>query len=89
MRVLEAISWALTLLMSTLAGLRMLNLWLSSGASAPQYAAEAAGILAMVVVPYVFSRGVRQLRLVLGEGRAAAVRIVGSEAAPLPVREAA
>lgn len=62
MKTLEQISWFGTALMALFASLRMLNLWLTSTASAPQYAAEAGGILAMVVVPYVFSRAVQQAR---------------------------
>ena len=40
----------------------MLNLWMSAGASAPQVAAEAASIMIMVLVPYVFSRAIQGLR---------------------------
>jgi len=36
--------------------------WTAATSLAPQYAAEAGGILAMVVVPYVFSRAVQQAR---------------------------
>ncbi|HYF16304.1 MAG TPA: hypothetical protein VEA40_00445 [Ramlibacter sp.] len=83
MRVFEAISWVVTLLLGVFAGLRLLNLWLSSGMSAPQYAAEAAGILAMTVLPYVFSRGVQQLRLLLREpvAREAAAKAAPAQAA--------
>ena len=62
MKIFEQICWFGTALMALLASVRMLNLWLTSTASAPQYAAEAAGILAMAVVPYVSSRAVQQAR---------------------------
>ncbi len=62
MRGFELLCWVSTALMAILGSVRMLNLWLTSGVSAPQYAAEAGGILAMVVVPYVFSRAVQQAR---------------------------
>lgn len=62
MKIFEQICCFGTALMALLASVRMLNLWLTSTASAPQYAAEAAGILAMAVVPYVFSRAVQQAR---------------------------
>lgn len=48
--------WAVTGLFCVLATFRLINLWLTSNMSAPQYAAEAAGICAMVIVPYIFSR---------------------------------
>lgn len=63
MRTFELICWSVTIFLGVIAGLRMLNMWLTGGMSAPQYAAEAAGILATVVVPYVFSRAVQQARL--------------------------
>lgn len=47
--------WFVTSLFCVLATFRLVGLWLTSSASAPQYAAEAAGICAMTIVPYVFS----------------------------------
>ena len=62
MKAFEQFCWISTAIMAVLGSVRMLNLWLTSTVSAPQYAAEAGGILAMVVVPYVFSRAVQQAR---------------------------
>lgn len=62
MKNFEAICWMITLLMCIGAGLRMLNLWLSPAASAPQYVAEAAGIMVMVLVPFIFTRAVQEMR---------------------------
>lgn len=62
MKVIELICWIGTAAMALFASLRMLNMWLTSGMSAPQYAAEAAGIMAMAIVPYVFARAVQQAR---------------------------
>lgn len=62
MRALEWLFWLGVCGMSALASLRMWALWFRSDVSAPQYAAEAAGIVAMVVVPYVFARAVQAMR---------------------------
>lgn len=61
-RGFELLCWAVTLLLCTLGALRLFDLALSRSASAPQYAAEAAGVCAMVIVPYVFSRAVQGWR---------------------------
>lgn len=62
MRIFEQLCWIGTALMALFASFRMLNMWLTAGLSAPQYAAEAAGVMAMAVVPYVFSRAIQQAR---------------------------
>lgn len=62
MRIFEIVCWLVTAIMSSFAGMRLLLLAASTEASAPQYAAEAAGICAMVLVPFVFSRSFSELR---------------------------
>jgi hypothetical protein len=80
MKFFEGFSWLATCFMAVFAGFRLLSLWLSSGASAPQYAAEAAGICAMVIVPYVFSRAIQSMRAI------SALDV--PDAAPVPVKPA-
>jgi hypothetical protein len=62
MRAFEKFCWVVTLLITCLGAWRLFNLALQAGVSAPQYAAEAAGICAMLLVPYVFSRAVQGFR---------------------------
>lgn len=60
--VVERLCWVVTLLFCAAGAVRLFDLALSQAASAPQYAAEAAGVCAAVLVPYVFSRAVQALR---------------------------
>ena len=64
MKTFERICWIGTCLMALAASLRMSLLWQTNGLSAPQYAAEACGIMIMVIVPYVFSRAIRAIRTI-------------------------
>lgn len=62
MRAFEKLCWVVTMLVSCAGAWRLFELALQQGASAPQYAAEAAGICAMLLVPYIFSRAVQGFR---------------------------
>ncbi len=61
--VFEVLCWLVTMVFCAAGAMRLFALSMQSGASAPQYAAEAAGVCAAVLVPYVFSRAVQALRL--------------------------
>lgn len=60
--MVERLCWVATLLFCVAGAVRLFDLALNQAASAPQYAAEAAGVCAAVLVPYVFSRAVQALR---------------------------
>jgi len=60
--VVEVLCWLVTMVFCAVGAVRLFALSMQSGASAPQYAAEAAGVCAAVLVPYVFSRAVQALR---------------------------
>lgn len=59
MKAFEKLCWVIALVMTAVAALRLIVLSLATGASAPQYAAEAAGICAMAIIPYVFARAIQ------------------------------
>jgi len=61
MKAFERLCHAITMIMSALATIQFLWLTTKSSVSAPQYAAEAAGMCAMVIIPYVFTRSVARL----------------------------
>jgi hypothetical protein len=60
--VFERVCWVVTMLAAVAGAYRLFDLAQARGASAPQYAAEAAGVCAAVIVPYVFSRAVASFR---------------------------
>lgn len=60
--VFERLCWVVTMLAATVGAYRLFDLAMANSASAPQYAAEAAGVCAAVIVPYVFSRAVGAFR---------------------------
>ena len=60
MRTLAAVSWTITAIAACLSLLNFFNM-LSESISAVQQAAGAAISVAMVVVPYVFSRAIETL----------------------------
>lgn len=62
MKSVEQLCWVLTGFAAVFSAFRVLMLALSNGVSAPQYAAEAAGICAGVIVPYVLARAVQGFR---------------------------